>query len=436
MSGKGPVRECRPLEFRRKPLELRWKSEESHAANMREQQEVIFKTLFREACAKCLGQTPHAPLTETDARLLSTSIHEQTGLTIGVKSIRNYSLYILGNKEGRKENPSAATLDTLARYVLGAPYTDEVQRKNHESHHPYWFRYKSRFTGRSAADPETALPRPTPQKRRHLEIRWVAGIIMLLILIVAIWVLRPWLTPETGRAITDHFTFTQMDSLNDRGWVLAKQDTTWWSQRATRSGHLALYTLPGDNWSTGNSAAGITNLLYRPIPTGCFTTEIHLTEFFPVHNWQQVGILLAEDETFTGKVLRLSLSYNNFFGGYDKPAEIILQAMSSSGSGALSKPEEIAHVTLFTLEPGKEAIVEHNLARTALKIERHDNHYRFLFAIGSMESFAFKEATHGDFTINPRYMGLFAIQGVAPPVPPVPAYIDSFYFAGIPCDNP
>ena len=403
---------------------------------MKEQQEAIFETLFREACTKCLGQVPHAPLTETDARLLSTRIHEQTGLTIGVKSIRNYSLYILGNKEGKKENPSVATRDTLARYVLGAPYTDEVQRKDHEGHHPYWFRYKSRFTGSSAANPETTLPRPTPQKRQHLEIRWIVGIMMLLILIIVIWALRPWLTRGVRKEITDHFTSAQMDSLSDQGWILENPDTMWWSQRAIKPGHLALYTLPGDNWSTGDSTIGITNLLYRPIPTGCFTTEIHLTEFFPVHNWQQVGILLAEDKTFTGKVLRLSLSYNNFFGGYDKPAEIILQAMSSSGSGTLSKPEEIAHVTLFTLEPGREALVQNNLARTALKIERHDHHYRFLFAIGSMESFAFKEAAHGDFTINPRYMGLFAIQGAAPPAPPVPAYIDSFYFAGIPCDNP
>jgi hypothetical protein len=404
---------------------------------MKEQQEAAFEALFQEACAKCLGQRPHAPLTEADARLLSMRIHEQTGLTIGVKSIRNYSLYVFGDKEGKKENPSIATLDTLARYVLDAPYTDEVQRKNNEGHHPYWFRYRSRTGISPAGTAETTLPGLPPQHRRQLEIRWVIGITLLLIMIAGVWAVRYWMTSDAmAEAVTDHFTSTQLDSLNKRGWILENPDTTWWSQRSARPGHLALYTLPGDNWSTGDRATGITNFLYRPIPTECFTTEIHLTEFFPVHNWQQVGILLAENKTFTGKVLRLSISYNNFFGGYNKPAEIILQAMSSSGSGALSKPEEVAHVTLFTMEPGQEHLVQSNLARIALKIERHGNHYRFLFAVGSMESFAFKEAAHGNYTVNPRYMGLFAIQGTAPTTAPVPAYVDSFHFAGIPCDNP
>ncbi|MBT1685460.1 hypothetical protein [Dawidia soli] len=403
---------------------------------MKEQQEAAFNALFREACAKCLGQVAHAPLTEADARLLSIDIHEQTGLTIGVKSLRNYSLYILGHKEGKKENPSVATRDTLARYVLGAPYTDEVQRKDHEGHHPYWFRYKSRFQVSTAGSPETTLPGLPRHRRRRLEIRWVTGMIILLLLITSVWALRPWFTRGETKTVTEHFTFVQTDSLSGRGWILENPDTAWWSKRADRAGHLALYTLPGDNWSTGNGSTSITNLLYRTIPTGCFTTEIHLTGFFPVHNWQQVGILLAENKTFTGKVLRLSIGYNSFFGGYDKPAEIMLQAMSSSGSGDLSKPEEIAHVTLFTLEPEQEILAKNNLARTALKIERHGHHYRFLFAIGSMEGFAFKEAAHGDFTINPRYMGLFAIQGTAPPAPPVPAWIDSYHFASIHCDNP
>jgi hypothetical protein len=50
------------------------------------------------------------------------------------------------------------------------------------------------------------------------------------------------------------------------------------------------------------------------------------------------GILLSEDSTFKSKMLRLSISFNDFFGGYNKPAEIIIQAISSSESEGLRKP--------------------------------------------------------------------------------------------------
>ncbi|HEV8084155.1 MAG TPA: hypothetical protein VGP55_13190 [Chitinophagaceae bacterium] len=36
-------------------------------------------------------------------------------------------------------------MDTFARYVLKAPYIDEVKRKDTESHYPYWFQYRNTF---------------------------------------------------------------------------------------------------------------------------------------------------------------------------------------------------------------------------------------------------------------------------------------------------
>jgi hypothetical protein len=104
-------------------------------------------------------------------------------------------------------------------------------------------------------------------------------------------------------------------------------------------------------------------------------------------------------------------------------------------SGNLSKPEEIAHIPLFIFEPGMENLVEANLAKTALKIEKNGNHYRFLFTAGSVESFAFKEAVSGDFNMKPKYIGLFAIQGWADNENYMPAYFDLFSYAVISCEK-
>src|SRR5258708_813207 len=100
---------------------------------------VAFAELFKEAYHKCFGHALQAPLTETESKLFCNQVLERTGLSIGWKSVKNYSFFVVDSASAKAENPSAATLDTLARYVLGAPYTSEIQRKDHESHYPWWF---------------------------------------------------------------------------------------------------------------------------------------------------------------------------------------------------------------------------------------------------------------------------------------------------------
>ena len=324
----------------------------------------------------------------------------------------------------KKENPSAATLDTLARYVLNAPYTDEIQRKKKESHHPYWFQYKSKFSS-------TAIKKRSPLKRKKA---LIATFIILGAAIV-LTLINYLIQPKSGDHFIDDFNSVDSDSLELRGWRIKKTDNAYWEKRNLNANHLTLYTLRGDNWPDNKNAPGIRNLLVREVNWDCFATEIHLSDFIPKQNWQQAGILLSEDSTFSGKVLRLSIGYNNFFGGYVKPAEIIIQAVASSETGNLSKPEEIAHVVLFSVEAGKDSLIADNLSKSALKIEKKDNHYRFLYSIGRMENFAFKEAVHGDFNIRPKYIGLFSLQGFADTENPIPVLFDSFSLIGINCSK-
>jgi hypothetical protein len=386
--------------------------------------EAVFISLFKEACEKCFGNPLVNPLTETDSKILANSIFEKTGLVIGPKSIKNYSLYILAPDSYRKENPSDATLDTLARYVLDAPHTDEIYRKKNESHFPYWFRYRSKFS--YGIDDQHVHKVARPKKRFFLLVAITA-----IIIIFSIIILQKKKSPSDS--YIENFSSNSEDSLIEHGWIIKSVDSLWWKRRNEKPGHLTLFTLTGDNWKTEENKAHISNLVMRKIHSECFTVEIHLTEFMPRQNWQQAGILLSEDSTLGGKMVRLSISYNDFFGGYERSPEIIIQAVSSSENGNQSKPEEIAHFVLFNVEQDKLALVEKNLRTSALKIEKMGGHFRFLFTSGPMESFAFKEITGKDIPIHPRYIGLFAIQGWTDGSDYMPAYFDSFVFSSISC---
>lgn len=393
--------------------------------------EKVFTHLFKEVCQKCFGQSLSEPLSETDSKLLANTILEQTGLVIGVKSIKNYSLYVFAPSAGKKENPSVATLDTFARYVLNAPYTDELQRKKKENHFPYWFQYKNVFFNSVVSNTVK------DEKKKSFNARKIPAIIFLSIVFAALgfWLINILQNKDEEKNFDDDFSSVQTDSLKQKGWMMKQMDTMSWNRRNQKAAHLSLYTLRGDNWPGEDHLAGIKNLLFRKVNTDCFIVETLLTEFIPKQNWQQAGILLSEDTTFTGKVLRLSIAYNNFFGGYEKFPEIIIQVVGSSESGNLSKPEEIAHITLFSVDPGKDSLIAANLSKLALKIEKKNNHYRFLYTHGRMESFAFKEAAHGDFDIQPKYIGIFAMQGFAEKEHPMPVQFDSFRFIPVDCKN-
>ena len=381
-----------------------------------------FISLFKEAYQKCFGVQLTNPLSETESRHFGNKIFEKTGLVIGAKSIKNYSYYVINSHETKKENPSIATLDTLARYVLNAPYTDEVKRKANEGHYPWWFRYKNKFSA--------------PYKRDLSKTRRVKRNIILVAAIIIIVVLILVLAPgrHNNKNIIEDFHAVREDSLSEHGWFVKAKDTLWWKRRNEAPSRLTLYTLRGDNWPDSANVPVIKNLLLREIPSDCFAAEIHMDNFIPRQNWQQAGILLMEDTTFTSKTVRLSIAYNDFFGGYNKPKEIIIQGVSSGGNN-FSKPEEIAHIPVFSIEPGQETLVHNNLANSALRIEKDGNHFRFLYSTGSMVNFAFKEALSKDIMIKPRYIGLFALQGFVSDTNYIPAHFNFFSLMNNPCEK-
>jgi hypothetical protein len=383
-----------------------------------------FTSLFKEAYKKCFGINLLMTMSETESRHFSNTIFEQTGLVIGAKSLKNYAFYILNPVEAKPEKPSVATLDTLARYVLNAPYTNEIERKNKEGHFPFWFEYRNKNT-QEAVGINSSIPKNTNKKAIYF---LVAAIIITTVLISIIYLFPA----EKNDRFTEDFHTVAEDSLLYHGWFLKDRDETWWKKRNELPSHITLYTLKGDNWADSAHAPVIKNLLLRKISSACFTTEIHFDHFVPRYRWQQAGLIFLEDTVFSGKSLRVSIGYNDFFGGYSKPKEIIVQAISSDGS-SLNNPEEITHLPLFTMEPGLESLVAGNLQKSALRIEKNGKYFRILYATGTAENFAFKEALSKDLAIEPKFIGLFALQGFVNETDYSPAYINFFSLVNTPC---
>lgn len=390
---------------------------------MNKSESIAFTALFKETYLKCFGQALKNPISETESKLLCIRVFDETGLSIGWKSVKNYSFYVTNDRIAKPENPSVATLDTLARYVLDAPYTSEIKRKNDESHYPYWFLYKDQFN-RSI--------KKTPAKR------WATGVMTfavgVLVIVLSVMFIK-YISSRRSSEFSDDFKVVGGNSLTSKGWLLKNADQTYWDKRSATPGQLSLFTLKGDNWPDPANQPGIKNLLLRAIPYDCFTAEVHLQDFIPKEEWQQAGILLLEDTTLTGKSIRLSIAYNDYFGGYAKPREILIQAITSLGNG-FGKPEEIAHKPILFLDSigGYPDLIK-NLHNSALRIEKDGKKFRFLYSGGFSENTAFKEIANQEFDIQPKYIGIFAIKGFKDSSKAIPAHFTFFRIAANPCGH-
>jgi hypothetical protein len=378
----------------------------------------VFVSLFSQACLKCFGHPLKDPLTETESKQLYNRIFEKTGLAIGWKSLKNYSFFVLDGS-GKQENPSTATLDTLARYVLDAPYTTETERKDKESHYPYWYRYMEEFLRRPPAAVEKK------KARRRKRIGWWVGLGVVIILLTLFY--------RRGAAVSfvSNFRTVAEDSLAAAGWFVQGKDSDYWNQRGEYPGSLTLFTLKGDNWPDSGQGPLIRNLLLHAVPCDCWTMEVHLKDFIPRQNWQQAGILLLEDSNLTGKGMRISFAYNDYNGGFPRSGTIHIQAITSPGNG-LDRPEDIADTILLHTDSlrGHPLLVQ-DLTYLSLRIEKQGSRYRILYANGARENTSFKEIVTHEFVMVPRYAGLFALRGFVDSAAALPA---QFRWFSIHCD--
>nr|WP_294944995.1 hypothetical protein [uncultured Mucilaginibacter sp.] len=384
---------------------------------MEEPEKKVFSQLYREAYSRCFGSPLLQPITETEGKLFQQQLLDHTGLTVGWRSLKNYSFFVLNKKT--RENPSVASMDTLARFVLKAPYTNDIDRKNDESHHPYWFMYRERHLA------EAVAPEITPKN-----FGWLRPALAAILLLLAAYM---WYQRNSSVSLTENFDDVSDMYLQDNNWQVFNKDDAYWNKRGDSAQGLTLFTLPGDNWPDSVAQPQIKNLLIRPLPKGCFVTELQMEDFIPAAEWQQAGLLLMQDSSLNSPSMRISLAYNDFFGGFKKPDEVLVQAISTPGNGG--KPEEFIHNTVLTLDSTvQKTIVLSNLKRTALRIEKQGNRYRLLYAGGAAANAAFKELAVKELTLQPRYIGIFALKGSVPSTPVAPVKIKKFMLASIACE--
>lgn len=372
---------------------------------------------------KCFGHPLDSPLSEPESKHLSNEIEERTGLVIGWRSVKNYAAFVLNSTSGKQENPSTATLDTLARYVFDAPATSEADRKKTGEHFPYWFRYR---------DQNPVLPKHEVTRVRAAESQTVWYIAALVVIGTILgFLLFHQARPEQ---IQGDFRATDEVSLARNGWFLKDRNAVYWNKRGQNPGYLTLFTLQGDNWPKAGETLRIQNLLLRQIHSDCFQTEVHLNDFVPNGNWQQAGLLLLEDTLFAGKSIRLSLSYNDFFGGITRPPDILIQATASYGKDDRNL-EEFIHLPLFQAgDTNARRIASTNLKNVAFRIEKQGQKFRFLYSTSQVDNFAFKEMTTYEFGMTPRYIGLFALKGFVDTTAVMPVKIRYFRMDGQRCE--
>jgi hypothetical protein len=386
----------------------------------------VFDALFREACLKCFGHPMAEPLTETESRLMYARIFDDTGLVIGWKSIKNYSVFVSAPAAAKPENPSVATMDTLSRYVMGAPYTTEPERKKEAGHYPYWYDYKAKWAERGL---KAAVTSP---KRRRQSWVWVVpiSVVVLALFVVGVMILR---RAPGGVGFANNFSDVSMDTLSRGGWWVESPDTFYWKKRGETPGCLTLYTLQGDYWPDSVNRPKIRNLLLHRLGCDCWTVEVHLKDFVPGQNWQQAGILLMEDTGFKGKSMRISIAYNDYNGVYPRSGTVLVQAISSRGTKG-DKPEEFAHVILLQTDSLRtQPLLFRTLTYSALRIEKQGDRFRILYADGIGAYTSFREIVSHDFAFQPRYIGLFALRGHVDSGAAIPA---RFSWFGLDCCTP
>jgi hypothetical protein len=155
-----------------------------------------------------------------------------------------------------------------------------------------------------------------------------------------------------------------------------------------------------------------------------FTLECHFDHFIPSQNWQQGGVLLSEDTGVSGRSLRISLAYNDYNGVYPRSGTILLQAILSRAG---EKPEEIAHVLLFSSDSlRRNPALAQNLDHTALRVVVTGGELRILYADGILANTSFRQIASYPLPVEFRYVGLFASKGYVDSTKVMPVRFDYF----------
>jgi hypothetical protein len=332
---------------------------------------------------------------------IAEDVFETTHERIHWHTVRN--LY-----EGR-HNPSTATLNILATYLLGS--RDQPRTFQHFIEH-----YRRKKI-------------PPPQKR------WYAmGGILLVVGLLAVYTQS---LKHSTQAFSQKLTHSNLEVLENQGWFLFPDsiDRDLWVQDTT-PGFLTLKTYLGDSWLENiDYEPKIINILARKLRCGdCCTIEVVLAGFNPYQRYQMAGFYLFEEKE-PWPSLRYCLDY----------------AVSSNNVGSVLRLEKYWNERVILLTDGRflgQKIVvtpivdgkpDPPIDSLVLKLRIEGNQYSFYKQVNDQYEEAPVLTKHLPLK-TPRYIGLYAAQG-RPEIPsPIYPVADTIYahFQEIrikPCDD-
>lgn len=221
----------------------------------------------------------------------------------------------------------------------------------------------------------------------------------------------------------DDFTHDSTGVTLGTGWILKDTNEVFWNMPDSLD-HLTLYTLPGDNWfSDSVKQPSLDNLLARNLGQGDYNATVLFHDFQPEHNWQQIALLLIQDERNS---IRLKYGYDDAWQG--KPLMTVTPILKSDGM-------MIHDLPTVDLEIPHKKYYRHNVW---LRIQKTGSEYKFFYKrkdplanwVQINHSWNVPESFH------PKYIAIGAFQGIPQQLPngtkiplnwdPVPVHIDYF----------
>lgn len=356
--------------------------------------------LFRELLKKVRHKASHddqiTRITESEAKIIAAAIHKSTGETISTKTLINYfRAAYTGSWTG--VNPSLLTLDILARYCLEDNPGEQGHLDPIEGY--FWIRFKqlSDSPGRG----ESTFTRDTKKNKLNNPITLSASILGL-ICITFFYIFFKNHRPMQN--FFDDFSNVSMAYLEENGWKILFKDEVWLNKQESKN-QLTLYTLAGDYWVKAGEKQAVTNTLVRQLDhPNNFSVTINISQFCPIHSYQQAGIILFEKELDPKRSLRITWGFTNQ-GTYGGPG-LNVSVIEMNGH------QPITHFYHEYISDyiNQSNLYEHPSGPLGLMIQFNNN---------SISLYGYKESRLNTFTyvttfntnIKPRYCGLVAFHG-------------------------
>lgn len=267
------------------------------------EENALFRELLKRVRHKASHDDQVTRITESEAKIIAAAIHRSTGETISTKTLINYfRAAYTGSWTG--VNPSLLTLDILSRYCLDDNPVEQGHLDPIEG--SYWIRFKQLTD--SPGRNESTFTLDT--KKYNLNKKITLGAAILGLFCITFFYIF-FKNHRLSQDFFDDFSNVSMEYLESRGWKILFEDKVWLNKQESKN-HLTLYTLAGDYWVKAGEKQAVTNTLVRQLDhPNKFSVAINISQFCPIHSYQQAGIILFEKDLDPKRSLRITWGYNN-----------------------------------------------------------------------------------------------------------------------------